>query len=103
MRKAKIQISLRIRAVWSESSLGAFWIDKDVDKFLHADNEDSDQTVQADLSSLGGRQMVRFLTLRMIKSGTVLSVPVVTDSEEKHYFFRDAADLFRLNSQSKKS
>ena len=29
VRLANIQISLRIRAVWSESSLGAFWIDKD--------------------------------------------------------------------------
>ena len=36
---AKIQISLRIRAVWSESSLGGFWIDKDA-KFHHVDNED---------------------------------------------------------------
>ena len=35
---AKIQISLRIRAVWSESSLGALWITKDA-KCLHADNE----------------------------------------------------------------
>ena len=43
MRPAKIQISLRIRAVWSESSLGAFWIAKDA-KFLPADNEDSDQS-----------------------------------------------------------
>ena len=42
---AKIQISLRIRAVWSESSLGTFWIAK-VAKFLHADNEDADQTVR---------------------------------------------------------
>ena len=42
---AKIQISLRIRAVWSESSLGAFCIVKDA-KFLHADNEDSDQTAR---------------------------------------------------------
>ena len=48
---AKIQISLRIRAVWSESSLGAFWIAK-IAKFLHADNEDwSDcADAQADLS-----------------------------------------------------
>ena len=45
VRPAKIQISLRIRAVWSESSPGAFWIAKDA-KFLHADNEDSDQTVR---------------------------------------------------------
>ena len=34
---AKIHISLRIRAVRSESTLGAFWIAKDA-KFLHADN-----------------------------------------------------------------
>ena len=42
VRTAKIQIRLRFRAVWSESSLDAFWIAKDV-KFLHAYNEDSDQ------------------------------------------------------------
>ena len=34
---AKIQISLRIRAVWSESSLGTFWRASDA-KFFHADN-----------------------------------------------------------------
>ena len=34
-RPAKIQISLRIRAVWSESSLGAFRIAKDANLFLH--------------------------------------------------------------------
>ena len=39
MRTAKIQIRLRIRAVWSESSLCAFWIGKDR-KFLYEDNED---------------------------------------------------------------
>ena len=33
---------MRIRAVWSESSLDAFWITKDA-KFHHADNEDSYQ------------------------------------------------------------
>ena len=43
LRPAKIQIRLRIRAVWSESSLGAFQIVKDA-KFLQTDNEDSDQT-----------------------------------------------------------
>ena len=41
----KLQISLRICAVWSESLLGAFWIAKDA-KFLRADNEDSNQTTQ---------------------------------------------------------
>ena len=45
VRTAKIQIRLRIRAVWSESLLGAFWIAKDA-KFLHAGNEDSDQTAR---------------------------------------------------------
>ena len=38
---AKILIRLRTRAVWSESSLGAFWIAKD------AQNEYSDQTVHS--------------------------------------------------------
>ena len=45
VRPAKIQISLRICAVWSDSSLGAFGIAKYA-KFLHADNEDSDQTAR---------------------------------------------------------
>ena len=44
-RPVKIQISLCIRAVWSESSLGALWIAKNTN-FLHADNEDSDQTAR---------------------------------------------------------
>ena len=42
MRPAKFQISLRIRAVWSESSLDAFWIGKDA-KFIYEDNEDTDK------------------------------------------------------------
>ena len=42
---AKIQISLRIRTVRSKSSLGPFLIAKDA-RFLHADNEDSDQTAR---------------------------------------------------------
>ena len=65
VREAKIQIGLRICAVWSESSLGAIWIAKDA-KFLNANKEDSDQTARliwvfagrtcdflADLMSLG--------------------------------------------------
>ena len=35
----KIQISLHIGTVWSESLLGMFWIAKD-ENFLHVDNED---------------------------------------------------------------
>ena len=44
-RRAKIQISPRIRTVWSESLLGAFWTAKDA-KILHADKEDSNQTAR---------------------------------------------------------
>ena len=43
VRPTKTQISLGIRPVWSESSLCAHWVGKDP-RFLHADNEDSDQT-----------------------------------------------------------
>ena len=53
MRLAAIQISLRARAVWSESSLVAFWISKDA-KMLHTDNEDrwSDSAVALAVLSL---------------------------------------------------
>ena len=56
VRPEKIPISLRIRAVWSESLLGAFWITKYA-KFLHAENGDWSDYVdaKADLSSLGAR------------------------------------------------
>ena len=67
VRPAKIQISLRIRAVWPESSLGAVGTTKDA-KFLYADNEDSDQTARMRrlIWVFVGRtyQKVRFLTLR---------------------------------------
>ena len=43
MRPAKTEISLGIRPVWSEPLLCAQWVAKD-QRFLHADNEDSDQT-----------------------------------------------------------
>ena len=69
MRPAKILISLRIREVWSESSLGAFWVAKAA-KFLHADNEDSDQIAQRRslIWVFVGHtcQKVRFLTLSLI-------------------------------------
>ena len=50
-RPAKIQISLRIRAAWSESSLSAFLTAKDA-KFVQADDKDwSDcEGAQGDLS-----------------------------------------------------
>ena len=45
VRPAKIQITLRIHAVWIETSLGVLLIAKDAN-FLQADNEDSDQTAR---------------------------------------------------------
>ena len=45
LRPAKIQISLGIRPVWSESSLCAQWVAQDP-RFLHANSEDFDQTGQ---------------------------------------------------------
>ena len=60
VRPAKIQISRRIRI---QSSLGAFWIASDA-KLLYADNRDSDQTAQADLS----------LGCALIKEGTFSSL-----------------------------
>ena len=42
---AEIQISLRTRTVWSESSLSAFWIAKDA-IFLRADNKDCPANTQ---------------------------------------------------------
>ena len=67
VRRVKIQISLRIRAVWSESSLGAFWKAKYAN-FHHADNEDSDLTMQTHkltwVFTERTRQKVRFLALR---------------------------------------
>ena len=45
VRPAKVKISLRIRALCPESSLGIFRIAKDA-KFLHADNEDSNRTAR---------------------------------------------------------
>ena len=40
VRPANTQISLRIRPVWSDSSLCAQWVAKDL-SFLHADSKDS--------------------------------------------------------------
>ena len=48
MRPAKTQISLGICKVWSESSLCAQWVAKDI-RLLHADNNDSDQIADLNL------------------------------------------------------
>ena len=77
VRSEKIQIRLRSRTVWSESSLGAYWIAKDA-KFLHADNEDSHQTAQMRrlIWVFVGHacQKVHFLTFRLILAGTTKTV-----------------------------
>ena len=69
VRPAKIQISLRIHSVRSEASLGAFLIAKDT-KCLHAESEDSDQTVimQRLIYVFAWRtcHKLRFITLRHI-------------------------------------
>ena len=69
IRPEKIQISLRIRVDWLESSVGEFWIDKDTE-FLHMDNKYYCRTARM-------RRLIwvfvwrtcekaRFLTLRLI-------------------------------------
>ena len=45
VRPPKTQISLGIRPVWSESSLCVYWVARDP-SFLHANSENSDQTVR---------------------------------------------------------
>ena len=60
MRPAKIQISLRIRAVWSESSLGAFWIAKDAISSYGL--RDSDQIAR--MRSLFGTLVRRYVFSR---------------------------------------
>ena len=66
MRPANIQISLCIRAIWSESSLDAFWTDKDAN-FHHVDNEDSDKTVRV-------RRLIRVFVVRKYVEGTFFYV-----------------------------
>ena len=100
VRPAKIQISLRIRAVWSESSLGAFWIVKEA-KFLHADDEDSDQTAhpaQADLSLRWALyQKVRFLTLGLISVYWSCSLMFYFECAGMSGMFRNDSGLALIN------
>ena len=69
VRQMKIQINMRILAVWSGSILSAFWWAIDA-KFLDVDNEDKDQTARKHSLILVfvGRtwQTVTFRTLRLI-------------------------------------
>ena len=59
MRPAKIQISMRIRAAWSEYSLGAFRIAKDAKCFLLYIIDWSD--CMGEKGDLSPHQIVRFL------------------------------------------
>ena len=49
VRPAKTQISLRVRAVWSESSLSALWIANEPEP-LQVESEDSAETASSYLS-----------------------------------------------------
>ena len=86
VRPAKIQISLRIRAVWSESSLCAFRIANDA-KFIRENNEDSDQTARMRrlIWVFAGRtcQKVRFLTSRSaVWSNNIIRICLVGVSDK---------------------
>ena len=85
MRRAKIQISLRIRTVWSDSSLCAFSIAKAA-KCLLANNEDSDQTVRMRrlIWVFVGRtcQRARFLMFRL---KYILWVSVIVTASVKRF------------------
>ena len=76
MRPAKTQISLGIRPVWSESSQCAQWVAKDP-RFLHADSEDSDQTLNPRLwcPDYDGRtcHFVDFVMRGLICAGMITS------------------------------
>ena len=68
VRAAKIQISLCNQTVLSQSSIGAFWTDKET-ACIHANTEDSNQTARMRrlIWFFDGHtsQKVRFLTLRL--------------------------------------
>ena len=85
VRSAKIQIRLRMSAVWSESSLGAFWIAKVV-KFPHADNEDSDQTVQK-------RSLISVLGAEIKRCVFSCCDSFVINTLDMHWNFSSADDI----------
>ena len=94
VRPAKTQISLGIRPVWSESSLGAQWVVKDP-SFFHADSEDSVQT---------GR-MPRLICLRWAHSHIVVFVMsrLINHYEEIHTVARSGSNKNSNNMLSSQS
>ena len=78
MRPAKIQISLRIRGIWSESSPGAFSIAKDA-KSPYVKNEINDQTARM-------RRLIWVFVGRIcqkVRFRTFLLICVLTSSDRK--------------------
>ena len=98
MRPAQIQISLRIRAVWPESSQFAFWI-ANIAKCLHADNEDSDQTAEAQ-TDLCFRWAHMPSTVQLITPMLAGQIYSIVPQEEKvpQLYFYDGACIYTENS-----
>ena len=68
-----------IPEVWSDSSLGAFWITKDA-KVLHADNEDSDRNARIWVFVWRTCQEVRFLTMSNVLPYTNSTVWIISSA-----------------------
>ena len=95
---AKTQISLGIRPVWSESSLSAQWVAKDP-SFLHADNEDSDQTGRMPrlIWVFAGRtyHFVGFVMRRLMFRRILASDMCLTRADQRAHLDVLHASLFR--------
>ena len=68
LRPLKTYINVRICQVWSESSLGAFWVAKDETYFFMRTTKAYNQTCAPNEITLGARRMVRFLILQYVFS-----------------------------------
>ena len=78
-------------AVWSESSLGTFWIAKNV-KFLHAGNEDPDQTARM-------RRLIWVFLVRRWQNVCFLSFRLKWGSQREKMFTCDVPTVRILISQ----
>ena len=91
---AKIQISLRICAVWSDSSLGIFWISKDA-KFLCVNNEDFDHC--NDFLGPVVQCIISFTSSLVVKMLTVL---VSTISNLQVFLLKNVSSFCKCKSYS---
>ena len=74
VRPAKTQTSLGIRPVWSESSLCAQWLAKDL-SYLHADSEDSDPRRMPRLIWVfAGRTLILLFVMSRLKYRKVVQI-----------------------------